>query len=210
MPKKRQSLRLRAALYVTEKTLGKAQRSRRSQFEILTPPPRSIVLLGDSITEGGMWDEWLPEYHVVNRGIGGETAAQVLERIDSVAYDPAAVFLLIGTNDLTLGYSIESITENVEKIIERVKELAPGAPIHVQSVMPRGPRWRQRVLRLNAAVSQVARRTGAQYVDLWPALEGVDGALKRNYTMDDLHLTGAGYRAWVEVLRPVMATVRRA
>ncbi|KQZ86088.1 hypothetical protein ASD56_07455 [Microbacterium sp. Root166] len=157
-----------------------------------------------------MWDEWLPEYHVVNRGIGGETAAQVLERIDSVAYDPAAVFLLIGTNDLTLGYSIESITENVEKIIERVKELAPGAPIHVQSVMPRGPRWRQTVLRLNAAVSQVARRTGVQYIDLWPALEGVDGALKRNYTMDDLHLTGAGYRAWVEVLRPIMATVRRA
>ena len=48
-------LRLKAALYVTEEQMGKGQQTRRTQFALLVPEPNSIVFLGDSITEGGLY-----------------------------------------------------------------------------------------------------------------------------------------------------------
>ena len=201
-------LRLKAALYVTEKKMGKGQQTRRTQFALLLPAPDSIVFLGDSITEGGLWEEWFPGEHSVNRGIGGETSVQVLERIDGTINDPAAVFLLIGTNDLTLGYSIPVIAKNVERVVARVRALAPHAQVIVQSVMPRGARWKHSVLRLNAALADVADRCAARYIDLWPALSDSDGALRPGMTIDGLHLTGPGYKAWVHELQPFIAAIR--
>ncbi len=188
--------------------MGDGQRARRSQFAQLTPTAGSVVFLGDSITEGGIWEEWFPGADVVNRGIGGETAPQVLTRMDAVANDPAAIFLLIGTNDLTLRYPVESIAQNIHDIIARAGALAPDASIYLESVMPRGARWRKKVVRLNNLLRGVAAQTGARYVDLWPALADKEGALRPEFTIDGLHLTGAGYRAWVAILQPIIADLR--
>jgi hypothetical protein len=97
-----------AVLGFLARTLGApfvagSQRTRRDQLNSLTPPPGSFVLFGDSITEYGKWEEFLAGLPVVNRGIGGETSAQVLERLDPALNKPKAVALLIGTNDLSIG-----------------------------------------------------------------------------------------------------------
>jgi len=42
-----------------------------------------VLFLGDSITEQGMWHEWLPEVPTLNRGIGGDTVHEVQARLDS-------------------------------------------------------------------------------------------------------------------------------
>ncbi|MGB9898194.1 GDSL-type esterase/lipase family protein, partial [Thermanaerothrix sp.] len=60
-----------------------------------------IVFLGDSITDGARWDELFPGLSVKNRGINADTTRGVLARLDSILQgQPAAIFLLIGTNDL--------------------------------------------------------------------------------------------------------------
>jgi lysophospholipase L1-like esterase len=62
------------------------------------------VFLGDSITQG--WNDLasaFPDMKVANRGInGGDTTRGVLIRLqdDVLSLDPAAIVLLIGTNDL--------------------------------------------------------------------------------------------------------------
>ena len=67
----------------------------------------AVVFLGDSITQG--WGDGLgaafPGMKVANRGISGDTTRGVLIRLeeDVLALDPAAVVLLIGTNDLEEG-----------------------------------------------------------------------------------------------------------
>jgi lysophospholipase L1-like esterase len=53
---------------------------------------------------------------------------------------------------------------------------------------------------------ELAERRGAQYVDLWPALADATGALRKEFTPDNLHLLPAGYRAWSGVLRPLLST----
>ncbi|MFE3054183.1 hypothetical protein [Nocardia sp. NPDC059239] len=53
-----------------------------------------------------------------------------------------------------------------------------------------------------------AAQADAVYIDLWPALADANGALRQEFTRDGLHLSGAGYAAWIEVLRPHIAALR--
>jgi len=175
---------------------------RRSQFEQLPALESRVVFLGDSITEAGQWDEWFPGVDVANRGIGGDTSQDVLDRLDSAVVGAKAVLLLVGTNDLWLKISVADIVHNVAETVAGISVRAPGAPILLQSVMPRAAKYRLRGVELNEAYRQLADRAGVTYIDLWPALSDGQGQLPAEYTLDRLHLTGRGYQAWVDLLRP--------
>jgi lysophospholipase L1-like esterase len=173
------------------------------------PAPGHVVLLGDSSTEFGLWQEWFSGQPVLNRGIGGETSADLLRRLDSAVHQPAGVFLLIGTNDLTAGVPLQDITGNVRTLLDEIERRAPGTPVVVQSVMPRTARFRDDIRLLNEAYRGLVDSATAevQYLDLWPALADEQGLLRSEFTGDGLHLTGAGYAAWVDVLRPHVTRV---
>ncbi|MFE5286221.1 GDSL-type esterase/lipase family protein [Nocardia sp. NPDC056611] len=180
---------------------------RASQFEQLPAPTGRVVFFGDSITEGGLWDEWFPQVRPVNRGIGGNTVDDLRARLDTAIDAPEAIFLLIGTNDLGLGQTPGQVGENLRRLVEEIRERAPHTPLHVQSVMPRRAKFAERIRELNSAAWQIAAEADAWYIDLWPALADSNGALRPEFTRDGLHLSGAGYAAWVEVLRPHVAAL---
>ena len=163
-------------------------------------------MLGDSITEFGNWDEWLPDVPIANRGIGGEISSQVLARLRSAIDQPLAVFLLVGTNDLAFDVAQPEIARNVAAILEGIERVAPGTPVVVQSVMPRALVFRDEILALNQRLQDVVAKAPGhvRYLDLWPALATPEGALRPELTEDRLHLNGSGYRKWVGVLRPIM------
>ena len=184
------------------RALRPMQDMRASQFAAVESRPRHVVMFGDSITEFGLWQEWFPGLPVLNRGISGERSADLLRRVDTAIDRPAAVFLLIGTNDMTLGAPLAEIVSNVAALLDRIEERAPGTPVTVQSVMPRTAGFRDDIRKLNAAYQRLAQSRGQTYLDLWPALADGRGALRPEFTIDRLHLSGPGYAAWVEVLRP--------
>lgn len=186
--------------------LGPVQRARQTQLAMLPPGSGRVVMLGDSITEGGVWDELLPGLPVINRGISGETAGQVLSRLDLVIDAPAAVVLLVGTNDIASGLTTARILGDVSSILRGIENRAPGTPVILQSIMPRAIEYREEVLFMNSRLLDLARRAGThvRYLDLWPALATESGALRSEFTEDKLHLNGGGYQAWVEVLRPAI------
>src|SRR5919107_3626071 len=83
----------------------KLWRDRRSAWAKQREPDRgAVVFLGDSITQGwgGGLGAAFPGVKIANRGISGDTTRGVLIRLqeDVLALEPAAVVLLIGTNDL--------------------------------------------------------------------------------------------------------------
>ena len=187
--------------------LRSQQEHRRQQFDEVGAPEGRVVFLGDSISEFGLWEEWLPDVPVLNRGIGGETSAQVLARLDTAVNAPRAVFLLIGTNDLTAAVPEDRIVANVRSILQAIEKRAPGTPVYLQSVMPRSVDFRAEIESLNSRYRQLADSAPAQvqYVDLWPLLADESGGLKKEYTLDRLHLNGVGYRSWADLLRPIVA-----
>lgn len=61
-------------------------------------------------------------WHVVNAGVSGETSAGALRRIDWVLRQPAAIVVLeTGANDGLRGQDPDSIRQNIQAIIERVR-----------------------------------------------------------------------------------------
>jgi lysophospholipase L1-like esterase len=177
---------------------------RRNQFDVLPLPEGRLLFLGDSITEGGNWNEWFPRYPTLNRGIGGDTVEGVRSRLGTAVNRPAAISLLIGTNNLqglARTAKVAGIATQFEELVHQIRTLAPDSPLIANSVMPRGRRWAGPIHELNGTYAATARAVDATYVDLWPAL--ADGhALRATYTRDGIHLNGHGYQAWVDVLRP--------
>jgi lysophospholipase L1-like esterase len=176
-------------------------RVRASRSGALPGQAADIVFLGDSITGYGLWSEWFPGHRVVNHGIAGDTSGGVLGRIGTVAGRQRAVSLLIGTNDLSIGISPDRITANIAAILSAIRAAGPGTRILVNSVMPRTRAYRARIIALNQELASLAGAEGAAFLDLWPALADDQGAIRPGLSSDQVHLTRAGYAAWVEVLR---------
>ena len=183
-------------------------RRRRESFAAEPAAPGRVVFLGDSITERGAWSELFPELATLNRGIDGDTTEDVIARLDDALEAPVAVSVLIGTNDLHTYRHLkdpEGIVRRVQEIVRGIRHAAPGAALFVNGLTPRSPYFADRIRSLNERYREIAEQEGATYVDLWPALADERGALRKEYTFDSLHLSAAGYRAWSEVLRPLLA-----
>lgn len=174
-------------------------------FEALPPAPGRVLFLGDSITEWALWEGLFPHMATANRGISGDAVCHVLERLDSAIDDPLVISLMIGTNDLHgNGHSREpaAIAEQTGQLLDELRRRAPDAPILLNSVLPRSTHFAQRIRDLNRRYEQLAETRGITYIDLWPTMATAHGALRTECTPDGIHLTGAGYAAWVEILRP--------
>ena len=171
-----------------------------SQFDMYTERQGGIVFLGDSITEGAAWEELFPATLTRNRGISGDTALGVLNRLDQViALKPEKIFLLIGTNDLGLGISEDVIAGRIEQIAKKLQSALPQTSLYIQSVLPRASEYQQRVENLN---EQIARRTAdhAQFIDLYPRFLADSGNIDTRYSNDQLHLLGTGYEVWRDAI----------
>ena len=109
------------------------------------------AFVGDSLTEGGRWQEWFPEFEAINLGVGGDTTEGLIERLDEVAAaDPDTVVLLIGTNDVANRRAVEQVVRNIETILVNLRAALPDARILLQSVMPRGREYAEFVRRSTA------------------------------------------------------------
>jgi lysophospholipase L1-like esterase len=169
----------------------------------------TIVFLGDSITQGGDWGAWFPEVNTINQGIGGDTTDDVLRRLDAVvAADPDEILLLVGTNDLGTRQSVEHLVRNIQSILVDLRRDLPGARMLVQSILPRGREFSDRIQEANIHLRQFAATVHAQYLDLWPTFALEDGELNPLYSDDRLHLNAAGYDAWLSELRPGLVRLR--
>lgn len=183
----------------------------KAHFEVLPPVTDRVIFLGDSITAGGYWNEWFPELAPINRGVGGNTVADVLARFDTAIRSPRLVSLMIGTNDLSgLGRTRDptQIAAQVRNLVARIRASAPTAKLLINSVAPRSAYFAARIGELNQHYRQIASESAAEYVDLWPAMAQASGAIQKQLTTDGIHFTGEGYRIWAELLRPYLVSAK--
>ncbi|WIB27937.1 GDSL-type esterase/lipase family protein [Curtobacterium sp. MCSS17_015] len=168
-----------------------------------------VLFLGDSITAGGAWDQWLPDERTLNLGIDGDTTDGVLGRLDEVvAAAPEVIVLLIGTNDF--GHhraSAEHVVRNVETVLVRLRRELPGVRLLLVSILPRQAEYTAKTEQANRHLRQFVATCHAQYLDAWPALADGDH-LDARFTEDGLHLNEDGYRAYVAELVPAIERVR--
>jgi lysophospholipase L1-like esterase len=175
----------------------------------------AVVFLGDSITQG--WGEELggafPGLKVANRGISGDTTRGILVRMkeDVLALRPAAVVLLIGTNDLEEGADPAVIAANVRLILQRLREQDPFVPVVLCQVFPASATVRRpadkirEINRLYAEIKKGDRNTFL--LETWPLFADAKGDAKASEFPDLLHPNAVGYAKWAAALRPVLGTL---
>ncbi len=169
----------------------------------------TVVFLGDSLTQGGDWESWFPDLNAINLGVGGNTTDDVLGRLEAVvALNPDEIVLLIGTNDLGMRRTVESLVRNIQSTLVDLRRELPGSRMLVQSIVPRGREFADRIREANIHLRQFSATVHAQFLDLWPVMALEDGELNPTFSDDRLHLNDAGYEAWLSELRPALVRLR--
>lgn len=172
---------------------------------------RTIVMLGDSLTEGNAWGRAFPEFKVLNLGIGGDTCAGLWCRLgEVVAASPDLVFLMIGTNDFLRGASAEEIVAGHLRIWEELARELPKAELHVQAIPPYmeealpGLPPNLDIMELNRLLAEEAASRSLPFIDVFSALADEDRQLPADRTTDGLHLSSQAYRLWEDLIRTVL------
>ena len=185
---------------------------RATLFAELPIGKKDIVMLGNSLTDGGEFHELLGNSHIKNRGIVGDIIQGLIDRIYPIIKgQPKKLFIMCGVNDISHDVSADSIARAMERLILIVKQGSPRTKVYLQSLLPFNNdvrEWRllkgrdHIVVEANALLEQVARRHGVTWINLYPLFADDQGRLRADLTNDGLHLMGKGYLIWRDALAP--------
>ncbi|MCD6351352.1 MAG: hypothetical protein J7M26_04440 [Armatimonadetes bacterium] len=218
-----------------------------SAAETTSATPVVVVCLGDSVTygAGASAGQKYPDYlqalcdhrygkgavKVINAGIGGNTSAQGLVRLDKdvLAHTPSVVLVYFGLNDSVKGapgrYRVppDDYEANLREIVSRCR--AAGALVVLGRLTPVVPElYYQRHPRQNYAadggimsllseydrrVVRIGRDEAVAVADLWYAFAGREEKLLRtpqnSGARDGVHPTPEGYRTLAQAMFRVLA-----
>ena len=209
---RRTLLRMSLGLLVAPVLLGQ---SRRQPNEARRGRP-AMAFIGDSITQ--MWQELHPAYFPpgrINRGIGGQTSAQIRARMaaDVIAHRPRIVHILAGTNDVAGNGGPMTADESVANLAAMARSArAQGIFPLIGTVPPANVcYWRPQIVpgpgihAINRRLRALAAREHLQLVDYFTALADRNGGLRASLSDDGVHPNLAGYRVMERQLNSVLA-----
>jgi lysophospholipase L1-like esterase len=188
-----------------------------------TPPPDDAVLFigSSSIRLWKTLHEDFPQYDVIQRGFGGSTFADANLFIDNIVspYDPAAIVVFEGTNDIASGKTGEQAFEDYKTFVGLIrdgqKSCDKPTPILFIGITPTESRWGHwpEMQIANELVREYAEEhDGLFYIDtvtriLDTAPEPGGPPSAELFRSDLLHLSPEGYALWVEIITPALEAV---
>lgn len=177
-------------------------------------PKTSLLILGDSLVEFGLWSDLL-DRPVINHGIGGDYTDCIIYRLPlTVSVAPSSIILLVGINDLMVAKrSPEAIATNYWRILSTLRRTIPETRIYVSSLLPTsGPRSADlppaKILEMNDWLKRLADEFDASFIDAFPALADTSGKIRAEYSTDGIHLNMQGYFALSAVWKKRLGELR--
>lgn len=183
---------------------------------------KTIVFFGDSLTAGYGLDDPASEsyparieqkiadahlpWRVVNAGLSGETSAGGLRRVDWILRQPIDVFVLaLGANDGLRGIEPSVTRDNLQAIVDRVRQKYPAAKIVLAGMMMPASLGPDYARDYGQIFPDLAAKNHLTFIPF--LLEGVGGRDELNQP-DRIHPTAAGAaivadNVW-KILRPLL------
>ena len=158
------------------------------------------ALIGQKIDSAGL------NYTVVNAGLSGETTAGGKSRISWVMRQPVAVFVLeLGGNDGLRGLPLSATRQNLQAIIDTVRQKSPQATIVLAGMQIPPNMGTTYTKEFRSLFKELADKNKLVLIPF--LLEGVGGVPSLNQS-DGIHPTPAGHKlvantVW-EILKPVL------
>ena len=179
-----------------------------------------ILFFGDSLTAGyGLSPEeafpaWVEKdlsregnkVSVVNAGLSGETSAGGLTRIDWILRQHIDVFILeLGANDGLRGLPLDQTRNNLQAIINKVKNKYPKVRIVLAGMMVPPNMGKEYSTAFQNLYKELAQKNKAVLIPF--LLEGVAGIEKLNQA-DGIHPNAEGHRIVAKnverVIKPIL------
>ena len=183
-------------------------------------PASTVLFIGTSLTAG----QGLPEaqsfplvierrleeaglpFRVVNAGVSGETSAGALRRVDWLLRQPFDVVVLeTGANDMLRGVDPETTEQNIQAIVDRIRDERPGVTIVLAGMLALPNLGEAYGREFETIYPRLAERNDLPFVPF--LLQGVGGERDLNQG-DGVHPTAEGHRIIADtvwgVLEPVL------
>jgi lysophospholipase L1-like esterase len=173
-------------------------------------PGQGVVFIGSSSIR--LWrtleDDMAP-IPVIQHGFGGAKFNDVVHYADRLvsAYQPLAVVLFAGTNDIDPAASKapEALLASYQAFVSRVRSQQPDLPVFYIGITPSPRRWS--VWPIAQATNELIQQWSAadpnlHFIDTGAALmDSVGEPDPDNYMFDGLHLSESGYAIWRRIIR---------
>ncbi|WP_372743967.1 GDSL-type esterase/lipase family protein [Lutibacter sp.] len=198
------------------------ERYRNSNTNLKTPSEneKRVVFIGNSITDNwtrdhGVFFESNPSY--VNRGISGQTSAQMLLRFrpDVIELKPKVVVISAGTNDIAGNrgsISLEQIAGNIFSMVELAK--AHNIKVILASLLPASSySWSpsvepaNKIIELNKLLKVYAKKNKVYYLDYHTAMVNNYKGLKKELGRDSVHPNVDGYKVMEPLVKEAVNKV---
>lgn len=164
---------------------------------------KNIVMLGNSLTQGGQWEGILKRTDVANRGIGSDITEGYINRMNYVfSLMPKICFIEGGVNDLgrkvpqdiiirNLGVLIDTLqSRGILAVLTTVTFLADNYVAHEPKA------FNIRIKALNKDIRKLAKKKRIKLIDLNPKISDGSFMIKKYAIADGIHYTEETYSLW--------------
>jgi len=175
------------------------------------PPITSddIVFIGNSLIENGKWTKYFPGQKIVNRGVSGDVALGIYDRLYQILPGkPKKIFLQTGANDVSHDLSADTIVERIALVVNQILMESPETKLYLQGSLPINESFGRYAklkgktdvfVQLNRQLEKLAASRGIVFINLFPHFtQQGNSVLRKELTGDGLHLNDKGYEIWIE------------
>ncbi|MDD4279645.1 hypothetical protein GX645_02130 [Candidatus Sumerlaeota bacterium] len=175
----------------------------------LGPTSRTVVMLGDSITEG-FPEKDIDGYTIVNEGINSDSIDHptlpigIIRRLDLIKLaHPEHIFFLIGINDICDNETPDDLEPQFIETYDALKTTFPNVKIHITPIFPVAKQYKHRnpvIDEMNVRIRRLAEERGFDIMDLTPLLKDSEGNMKEELTLDGVHVNNDTYKLWISAV----------
>jgi len=178
----------------------------------ISPPNNAIVCIGSSSIRG--WHETIHDdlapLTIIARGFGGSNMNDALYYTDRIIlpYEPRAVIIYEGDNDIAQGIYPNKIDDIFTEVINKIHRQLPQCRIYFLSIKPSASRWNMwpKMVQTNKLIAEKCANDGRLiFVDVSTAMLNEDGEPRDEiFLSDELHMNRSGYEIWANILKPIL------
>lgn len=211
-----------------EQNIDGEQRRKLDSYRLLNEYARKgqILFTGSSLMEQFPVQELLwangEDRIIYNRGVSGFTTTDMLHAMEEMVFElfPSRIFINIGTNDIgSPDYRLENLEINCRRILEQIRGRLSQTEVFVMAYYPVNEtviamgmtpeeaagqfvtRNNRNIRLANQMMEQLAGELGCRFIDVNEGLTDDQGRLRKEFTVEGIHLYPNAYRIVLENLR---------
>lgn len=177
----------------------------------------NYLFVGDFYTKDFNFDDY--DYHYVKVCENDFTTKKVLDDLKNKVYryNPSIVFIQLGIMDLNEDKSVDEIVNNMEEIIDNIKDNRPYTKIYIESLYPinKDADKFDRIIskdileddikEVNKKLKDLTKNKKVEFLDLYSILSDED-KLKDDYSSNGVKLNEEGYNLVREKIEKIISS----